>query len=209
MIKLHHYIILSLHPARRTTSQRRMQYVILEVQNQSFLIDGAEVNAVESCGSDGISDGPRLDELSTPLVVCYGAYIPQQNVSYEKALIDLLGAGGSWLGHIAGPFCELIAVRDIRSYGMQKVGRMIYLPFAALLQAHAPVISKIKGDGDSPAVTGFVRYSNMSPADNLLNRKGLFALKSIEARIKGELTQESWGASIDRSRALRVARNIK
>jgi hypothetical protein len=183
-----------------------MQYVQIEIQSRLFLMSTREVTAVDSFGC--ISDSPKPDEQTTPFVICYGAYMPQSGLSEEKALCDLLGAKGNWLGHISGPICQLIAVQDIRSFGAQKVGRMTYLRFAALIQAHESVIDEIKG-GDSQAVTGFVRYANMSPADNLLNRQGLFALKSVEHRIKGDLTLELWDKSIDRSRVLRTAKNIK
>lgn len=185
-----------------------MQYITIEIKGQSFLIDVSELNAVESFGADCISDGARLEDADAPLAICYGVYIPQKTATYEVAMVDLLGAKGSWLGHIDGHICNLISVQDIKSYGAQKVGRITCLPFAALLRVHRFVLDKINRDGGS-AVTGFVRYSNMSPADNLLNRKGLFALDSTECRIKGNLSHENWGNSIDRSRAIRATRNIK
>ena len=49
----------------------------------------------------------------------------------------------------------------------------------------------------------------MSPADNVLNRKGVFALQAVERRVKDGLTLEGWDKSIDRSRAQRIARKIK
>lgn len=185
-----------------------MQYITIEIKSQSFLIDVGELNAVESFGADCISDGARLEDADAPLAIAYGAYIPQKDATYEMALVDLLGAKGSWLGHIDGHVCNLISVQDIRSYGTEKVGRITCLPFAALLRVHRSVIDKINSGGGA-AVTGFIRYSNMSPADNLLNRKGLFALAATECRIKGDLSHENWGHSIDRSRAIRATRNIK
>lgn len=185
-----------------------MQYAIIEIASSFLLIDAAEIQAVETYGDKGIFDSPKPDEQTSPFTLCYGAYLPQHGISEERALVDLLGSKGNWLGHISESICQLVAVQDIRSYGMQKVGRMTYLPFAALIQAHEPVIDKIKGSHDL-AVSCFVRYANASPADNLLNRSGVFALKLVESRIKGDLSLENWDKSVDRARVIRTARKIK
>lgn len=185
-----------------------MQYAIIEIASNFRLIDAAEIRAVETYGDAGIFDSPKPDVQSSPFVLCYGAYLPQHGISDERALVDLLGAKGSWLGHIAESICQLVAVQDIRSFGMQKVGRMTYLPFAALIQADESVIDRIKANG--LAVSCFLRYANQSPADNLLNRSGVFAMKAVEARIKGgDLSLGNWDKSVDRSRAIRTARKIK
>jgi hypothetical protein len=185
-----------------------MQYALMEVQGQMFLVDANEVQAVESYGPEGIADSPKPDEQTAPFWLCYGVYIPQQNVSDEKALVDLLSAKGNWLGTISESICQLIAVQDLRAFGMVKVARQTRIPFAMLIQAHEAVTDKIKG-GDAQAITGFIRYANMSPADNVLNRKGVFALQAVERRVKDGLTLEGWDKSIDRSRAQRIARKIK
>ena len=62
-----------------------MQYALMEVQGQMFLVDANEMQAVESYGPEGIADSPKPDEQTAPFWLCYGVYIPQQNVSDEKS----------------------------------------------------------------------------------------------------------------------------
>jgi hypothetical protein len=184
-----------------------MQYAIMEVQGRKLLLDSSEAQAVDSYGHDGISDAPRPDEQAAPLVLCYGGYLPQVDIPSDRVRSDLLGAQGSWLGHISGPTCQLIAVQAVVAYEPEKVGRNSITPFAALIQAHESVLDALKDT--ARAVTAFVRYPNMSPADNLLNRHGVMSLRGIEKRIKSELTLLAWESSIDKSRAIRAAKSIK
>lgn len=185
-----------------------MQYVLIEIQHQFILVDTNEMHAIESYGHDGISDSPKPDEQTTPLLLCYGAYMPRHGVSDERALVDLLSAKGNWMGCITGPISQLIAVQDIRAFGMVKISRQTRIPFAALIQVHEAVIDKIKDD-DTQAITAFIRYSNMSPADNVLNRQGVFALQEVERRVKDGLTLDGWDKFIDRTRVQRTPRRIK
>jgi hypothetical protein len=185
-----------------------MQYALMEVQGKSYLVDANEMQAVEFHGPENIADSPKPDEQASALILCYGAYLPQPGVTYEKALFDLLGAKGTWLGTIAESICHLIAVQDVRALGIVKVAGQTRIPFAILIQAHPAITDKIKGD-DALAITGFVRYGNMSPSDNLLNRQGVFALQAVERGGAGNLTLESWGKAIDRNRAQRISRKIR
>ena len=40
-----------------------MQYALMEVQGQMFLVDANEVQAVESYGPEGIADSPKPDDV--------------------------------------------------------------------------------------------------------------------------------------------------
>ena len=185
-----------------------MQYALMEAQGKSYLVDANEMQAVECHGPENIADSPKPNEQTSALMRCYGAYLPQPGVTYEKALFDLLGAKGTWLGSIVESICHLIAVQDIRALGIVEVSGQTRIPFASLIQAHPSITDRIKGD-DALAITGFIRYSNMSPADNLLNRQGVFALQAVERGAADNLTLESWDKAIDRTRAQRIARKIR
>lgn len=183
------------------------QYAITSIGGHDHLADFNEARCLDT-HQDSISDGPLPDKQLSPLTVVYGAYLPPPGVSGEKALTDALGAKGNWLGPLRGDSCRLIALQDIRVFGVVKAHSMARVPFAVLIQAEPTVVAAIKQDEMHEAVTAFVRYSNMPPADNVLNRLGVFAFK---VRVQPEASQPmlgDWHTLVDRDRALRLARKI-
>ncbi|MEF9443365.1 hypothetical protein OWS73_33635 [Burkholderia sp. 1B3(2022)] len=53
-----------------------------------------------------------------------------------------------------------------------------------------------------------MRFWDITPASNLLNRKGLLAFKGIERRGTTTVTKENWRSHVDPERLLRTALKI-
>lgn len=186
-----------------------MQYAIIEIQQRPLLIDAAEMAAIDTY-IDGIREEGRPDESRNPYYVCYGSYLPQHGTSEAKAKADFKAAFDHWIGSVKANVCHLIALHDGEMLQIEHFGRAIRIPFAALIQAHEVVIARVGDRNAKHAVTGFLRYADMSPATNIFNRPGVIALKGIERRTKSlPVDPVTWRKHIDRTRALRIARSIK
>lgn len=186
-----------------------MQYALIEIQKRMLLIAANEMQSLDTY-HDAIAEQDKPDETQHPYHVCYGCYMPQHGIDEDKALEDFKAARDHWIGYIQQEKCHIIAFHDAEPMEPERMGRAIRIPFAALVQAHAPVIEQIGGKASVQAVTGFLRYAGMSPATNILNRPGVIALKGVERRVKdGPVNPADWRKHIDRDRAKRTARAIK
>ena len=185
-----------------------MQYALIEIQKKTLLIAANEMQALDTF-HDSISEQDRPHESQHPYHVCYGCYMPQHGLDEAEALEDFKAARDHWIGYIQQDKCHIIAFHDAEPMATERVGRAIRIPFAALVQAHSEVMEQIGDKASVQAVTGFLRYAEMSPATNILNRPGIIALKGIERRVKdGPVNPADWRKHIDRERAKRTARAI-
>lgn len=193
---------------RDTTGTPFSQYALIEIQKRMLLISADEMHSLNTF-HDAIAEQEAPDETQ-PYHVCYGCYMPQPGIDEATALEDFKTAHDHWIGYIQDGACHIIAFHDAEPMEVEHLGRVIRIPFAALVQAHAPVIEQIGDTASAQAVTGFLRYASMSPATNILNRPGVIALKGIERRAKfGLLKPADWRKHIDRDRAGRAAGAIK
>jgi len=189
-----------------------MQYAIVKLPNNAGvvvdrLIDANEIQTLEVCKAD-FQELPFKEEGA--FFVCYGCYWPQPGIEAEEALGDLLEARDHWLGHVRRDKGHGIAFHDVEAYAAIRLGgRMLRIPFAAVIQAEPEIIEAI-GGSSGQAVTAFLRYQNeMSALDNIFNRKGLMAIKGIERRQRdAEVTLQNWKEFADAERAKRVASKI-
>ncbi|PQV53401.1 hypothetical protein [Paraburkholderia sp. BL21I4N1] len=189
-----------------------MQYALITLKDTPFIIDAHELSALDTF-HDGIRDfGPKPDENGS-LYVAYGVYMPQPGIGWEDAMGHLLERQDVWLGHIDGEHCHTLGFHQVDPLPPISHGRSFSIPFAALIHAHPDLIEKI-GDqkiGDpenSHAVTAFVRFWNISPANNIFNRKGLLAFKGIEHSGTTTVTKENWRSHVDPERLLQTALEI-
>lgn len=193
-----------------------MQYAIMKVTTESgvdadLLIDANEVQTLEIF-KDTFQELPMPSE-ECPLFVCYGSYMPQPGIGADDALGHLLEARGYWLGHVHRDRGHGIGFHDVLAYASvayasEKQGKAINIPFAAAIQAEDEVIDRIGGTS-TQAVTAFLRYSTqMDALTNVLNRPGIIALKGIERRVTGVITEENWQTFVDEERAKRTAMKI-
>ncbi|MDR8057694.1 hypothetical protein [Burkholderia cenocepacia] len=183
-----------------------MQYALITLKDTPFIIDAHELSALDTF-HDGIRDlGPKPDE-NGPLYVTYGIYKPQPGIEWEDAMGHLLERQDVWLGHIDGEHCHTLGFHQVDPLPPISHGMSFSIPFAALIHAHPEQIEKIGDPENSQAVTAFVRFWDISPANNLFNRKGLLAFKGIE-RCGTTVTKENWRSRVDQERLIRTALRI-
>lgn len=143
---------------------------------------------------------PEDDAFSTKVV--YGVFMhnPDFEEDVENYLCELKGYG---LAAFVENKCTILGLEDIQTYKNTLNERDI-VPFAALITTTLE-IPTIKQFG----ITAFKRYGNIGSLDNILNREGLFSIKSEERRFLRkkdfQLTQDNWKEVVDESRALAMA----
>lgn len=185
-----------------------MQYALIEIQNEKRLVSANEVHALRTY-TDAILEQDKPVETEHPYHVCYGCYLPQPGIDVAEALDDFESSRDHWLGYVEQDKCHIIAFHDAVPLEPVRRGLALTIPFAALVQANPPIIEAIGDAGTVQAVTGFLRYEDVSPANNVLNRPGIIALKGIERRVKeGQATPGNWHQHIDLARAKRTAQAI-
>lgn len=183
------------------------QFALMEVQGARYVIDAAEMAAIET-HAEAIGDMPTPD-LGEPLAIAYGVFIPQPSLTPEAALAHVLGSQNTWLGHIGGNQCHLVRLIDIRVFGVQRPRlKSVRIPFAALIRARTEFAEKLIAGGDG-FLSAFVRYANVSPADNILNRQGVFAISTPAPRFNSQIKVDTWGGFIHRGVAIEVAKKLK
>ena len=180
-----------------------MQYAVIELaESARRLIDIHEYQALQA-HLDKIKDVEE-DEASMTIKIVYGAYKvqPGHNGNATAALEEMGRSKGFRLGHVKGDACRAIELCDFVAYDPLVQGHALSIPFAALVRTHVEMPTSGK-----QAVTAFLRYlDQMTPADNVLNRPGLFAMKTQERRIHGApITRENWMQFADEERAIRAA----
>ena len=181
------------------------QYAFVQFGLQAYVIDSQEMESVE-LGEQHVVDGPGLDVQSSPIRICYGAYIGQHGCVSEQVDKDLFAAIGHWLGHLDGPTCHLIALQDVIACGPMHGDHAYRLAFAAAIQAPQEVLMRIDLQ-QKRALTAFVRSKNCSPTDNILNRSGLFAF-TAQAGAAADVQLASWRGLVDHERARYAASKV-
>lgn len=138
-----------------------------------------------------------------PFKVVYGSYKSQPGFSADVAITNIGLSTGYALGHVKDKECRALELCDVITFTPLQRGKALDIPFAALIRTHIDMPS-----GDTQAVTAFLRYATqMTPATNILNRPGLFAIKAQERRIRVPVTHENWRGFVDEARVDRAARN--
>lgn len=182
-----------------------MQYAIVRLGEVERIIDAEEDRSLRH-HFDTLEDGLLPDDDKFELV--YGAYLPQPSQNEEDALKYAEMARGFWLGSVDDKVCHAVGLEDVKFFEPVRLGLSIRIPFAGLICIREDALKLIRNDGVR-ALTCFLRYREMSPATNVLNRNGVFAIKAHDKRVKGPLTKEAWQASIDQERALAVASRVR
>lgn len=185
-----------------------MQYAQFEISGHRILLDVTEKYSLDNY-MDELAEVEKPSEETTPFLVCYGSYRPQPGVSGVQAMEDLLIAKDHWLGYVDGAKCHMIAFHDLIPYAEEQLGFSTRIPFAAVIQASPEVVESIGDENSVRAVTGFLRYGDISVPVNVLNRPGIIALKGIEKRFSKEpVTLANWKDRVDSERASRISRKI-
>ncbi|EOZ8645558.1 hypothetical protein ACQWTT_001309 [Acinetobacter baumannii] len=182
-----------------------MQYALMQVSETTMvLMDASEVQALQTHG-EKIVDVSEQDEENLPLKIVYGAYKPQHGKTINETMDSLKNSKGFWYGHIRDDKCYKIGLTDLVTLDTVIQGKSFYIPFAALVSTNIDLKNKSR----TFAITSFLRYDNMNPAQNILNRKGILSIGSQENRIKKDiLTVDNWKDFADLNRAKLTASKI-
>ncbi|MEX3555107.1 MAG: hypothetical protein VB131_00225 [Burkholderia gladioli] len=143
---------------------------------------------------------PDEGELS----IAYGAYLPQVGVSMGQAAEDMRVAVGHGLGFVLGGIVQTLELVDVEVRpGLNAAGR---IPFAALVRAPSDASTTMRHQ--QATLGAFLRYRNLDPATNILNRPGVFAMQlfspAMAAREAGR-----WSERINERQLRRSARWIR
>lgn len=183
-----------------------MQYALFKMSDDQFiLLDACEQRDID-LHHDSIVDGAKpADDV---FELAYGAYLPQPSQADDEALGAAKAASGFWMGTVNGALCDVVGLEDVEFFPAVTIGHSSKIPFAALICINASTRDRIQLDSRR-ALTCFVRYeSQMTPATNVLNRAGIFAIKSLVKRLDAPLTKANWRDQVDSERVLRHASKV-
>ncbi len=180
-----------------------MQYATFEIMGRRLLLDAAE--------SLALSQGKPIEESACAegeagFRLCHGVYLPQPGIGEAEAIGDFLDARDHWIGCLAGGTCHLLAFHDALAFDAVYQGYSLAIPFAALIRAGEAVAGLIDGQR-SKAASCFLRYANLTPAENLLNRPGIIAVKG-PSRLLGPDAPGHWRPLAEPALAARAAKII-
>jgi len=191
-----------------------MQYAIMKIQEDlNILIDALEVSALDNYShrENEVSVVPLSDDVQD-LKVVYGVFMPQPDSEKEEVVKQITESVGYIISNIEleeETCCiidmELVDIELYEQYGEGTYNpKGQYIPFAALIRTGRE-IPKLK----QRAITAFLRYANMGPLTNTLNRFGIFSIRDEERRIKKEVTVEKWKEFIDEERVMKILNTPK
>lgn len=179
-----------------------MQYAIIKLANIKVLIDALELQSLQIHKNE-IFDVEE-DEENLPMKIVYGAYLPQYSETPQQAIQSMTNANHHWLGYVSKNQCFKVGLTELKTYNPVSIGQTFYIPFAALVSTNVNVNKNSK-----KAISAFLRYGNKPVDENIINRKGIFAINAQENRIKNRtVTQENWLEFVDDNRAILSATKI-
>ena len=205
-----------------------MQYAYMQfTKDRNFLVDARELRYIEQIMD--AEDRQRAAELSDTapseekgdyrLAVVYGCYMPQADLNFptNEKVRQVEEAVGFAMVTVQDAEVRYLTIEAVKVFDnplistcghSKELHRSQNIGFAALVQIPKEMVI---GSASTQAVSAFLRYKEqMDLMSNVLNRKGVFALKAEEKRIpKGiTLTKENWLNYLDVNRALKTARDI-
>lgn len=187
-----------------------MQYALIEIaKNHLHLIDANEIRILDE-DEKNISE-TEFNEKEAKYIVAYGAFLPSHVSRIDKSLaLQLLKDYQDYFfGYInKNNKCVLFGIKEF--FGFSDVivrGQSYIAPFACLLE----VDEKFSLCSGAFARSAFLRASNLSIQDNILNRQGIFAISQEEKQKtkNQEITLENWKDFISLERINKVALKIK
>jgi hypothetical protein len=164
-----------------------------------------------------LADTPSItcfDELKTPCYTAYGVYIPQPDREIEAA-DDALEAIGSAVRLVEGSECHLCCFKSLFLGKPIYFGRALRIPVAMLIQSYANhLFEDLMHARSEPhsALVANLAYTALSPQENILNRRGLFAFDKCDVNLSGRVFQnedvQSWPSQLDKLELLSAANRI-
>ncbi|MFB5678792.1 hypothetical protein [Paenibacillus terreus] len=169
----------------------QLQYALMELNGTKIIIDAVEVNSLHKFGNGARLQDIEPEDHTLSLKVVYGQFIPQPEMALDKVKEDIIDSKGMALGYIYQDACRILVLEDISLETPLANG---YIPFAALLSTDL----EVEPTSDQ-AISAFLRYGDMIPEDNILNRFGIFSITRVELNTK-DLTVENWKVFVDLSK---------
>ena len=170
-----------------------MQYALMNGRGEDQLIvDAEELASLYRLRDSGVAVADvEPDEAGFTFKLIYGSYQPQPGTSPDQAKLDARRHLGARFGTIRDGACFALELCGVELGEPIHIGHSLRIPVAALMA------SKVKMRSDGSATTVFIRYMNISPLDNVLNRPGIFALRRQEDRCPDDLGRDNWRPFID------------
>lgn len=178
----------------------KQQYALWKPGENSFLIDANEYYCIEKAiKKDYEVTEVKSQENKREYVIALGTYMFQHNEtseSKEKTITDYIinntHTACTPSGWILMDMVDLVQYNDCAEDKN--------VPVAVLLQTDYKVFPDLsKGD---QAMTCFVRYDEMSYADNILNRPGLYSLKKFIEVGKDDTIIDTWTSNFTKEQVL-------
>lgn len=194
-----------------------MQFVHFEAfENRHFLMSAEEISIHHQLGIDCEIKESNLEDLDFDdnFNICYGKFLCQPDKKNEDILKYIN------LNKRCGLFCIIdtnidkrtieisyLCYADIKLYERDHLG---WIPFAAVIYGEEKAINHIKNRNNSHATECTFRIGKDPIIIDILNRSGVFAIKSIENRIPKtqQITLENWLSFVDDERAISTAHKI-
>jgi hypothetical protein len=184
-----------------------VQYALRQISDENLILIDAAEDAVLTEHGDTIVDGKYPADDAFEMI--YGVYMPQPGIDRFEAVTNANESIGYWLGAVRETTCHAIGLEDAVFYAPVQIGHSTRVPFAALVCIGADALAEVRTDSVR-ALTCFLRFrEQMTPATNILNRRGLFAFKSFDKRLSGILTKNNWKECIDEDRVHRTAAKVR
>lgn len=172
-----------------------IQYAIWKPKDVGFLIDANEWSYIQNYFDNNI-ELPELeyDECNTALKIVYGTYTFQRDRDIQPLVDDVRKYKGGAHVTLTDNGWVLMELVDVRFFGEVLDNE---IAIAALIRTTLDIPTYKNGD---PAMTVFLRYSNLTPIDNILNRPGHFEIKDFEN--KEGVSVENWSDLINVNQVL-------
>lgn len=145
-----------------------------------------------------------LPEAGGEMAIAQGAYLPQVGVRLSQAALDVEKAVGHGLGYLVGDMVQTLELLEIEV--QQDPECRDRLPFAALVRIAGSAVPLLRGG--QLTVSAFLRYANIDAATNILNRPGVFVMKTLGRALSGE-DLLNWRDQLNRRQVRRLAREIR
>ncbi len=203
-----------------------MQYALIKLdQDKHSLVDASEINALES-GLESVHDETPENDDHLELRLVYGRYMPNpmtndsptkgQSVNNMKEVLN------KWMvylenNHKGGKHNLIyLGIEDIKPLPeVALTSNCGHCPephatddiaFAALVAVPPSFEFHSRG---SWARSTFLRWHDLDPLTNLINRNGIFALIAEDKSYQTPVTADNWLDRVNPKRAVKVAQRIR
>jgi hypothetical protein len=147
--------------------KQRATFRWLNVDGQRFAVSAHEARWWGRVSRDVIPSDRELH-----WIIVHGGYIPCA-VSLNEAMQDIRAANYHTLGRVCAGVCRWTGLEDIKVY--EPYDGEPPIPFSAILRTAEPIPGLLR-----PALVFFLRNPDLTVENNIICRRGIFAVKTRE-----------------------------